>query len=106
MAGFWSEVTDNGTKRCALAPVTVTSVIDSVNKNCMGPLDAHHYLPKRNLPDEAKADPRNGVALCRFHHAQVENARNPCPRPPLLDDFLADHGLLESGRPDPKRKAA
>ena len=99
MAGFWAAVTDSGTKRCAL-------IDDGGGYRCAFTIDAHHYIPKQRLSDEAAVDPRNGVALCRFHHCDVEQKLIVCPRPPLLDDFLADHGLLPSGRPDPKREAA
>ena len=89
MATFWEQVTDHGTKRCALEGL----------RNCdywpTGTADAHHYLPKRNLTDEQAQDARVGVPLCRFHHAQVEAARVVCPRPPELDGFLTDFNLTE-----------
>ena len=102
MAEFWATVTENGTKPCEICG-------SSVWRGAVSPravVDAHHYIPKQRLPERAKADPRVGVPLCRGCHQQVEWKRIECPRPPELDAFLADHGLLESGRPDPKLRAA
>lgn len=99
MAGFWAAVMVRADGRCAL---------ERLGGCVFAPMDAHHFVLEQRLPTlEAKLDPRNGVALCRVHHDAVHSANGPaCPRPPLLDEFLADHGLLESGRPDPKREAA
>lgn len=95
MAEFWATVTENGTAPCEM------QYRDRLG--CMGRKEAHHFILKQRLPnDRAKADPRNGVCLCSYHHAQVTNARMICPRPPELGDFLAAHGLLESGRPKPE----
>ena len=91
---FWRTVTKDGRCVCALWDV-----------DCDGPLDAHHFFPKRRIDLQlggkfkpasirAKQDVRNGVPLCRFHHEQVEFGR-PCPRPELYGFFLADHGLVE-----------
>lgn len=100
MAEFWATVTENGVGPCVLAQPFGEGC-------CQGRAEAHHWVPKQRLQnDRQKADPRNGVCLCSFHHQQVEWRRVDCPRPPELDDFLADHGLLESGRPDPKLRAA
>ena len=98
MAGFWAAVTDGGRRPCAICRVWGWGVR----------MDAHHFVLEQRLPTvEAKLDPRNGVCLCRSCHDAVHSANPPvCPRPPLLDEFLADHGLLESGHPDPKREAA
>jgi hypothetical protein len=68
---------------------------------CSGRLESHHAYPKQRLKDNPQAytDPRCGVPLCLQHHQQVEWRRIPCPRPPYLDEFLADYGL-----PDPEQR--
>lgn len=92
--GFWRSVTRDGQAVCALWDL-----------DCDGPIDAHHFFPKRRIDLQlggkykprsilAKQDVRNGVPLCRHHHNEVENGR-PCPRPELYGFFLADHGLVE-----------
>lgn len=67
------------------------------SQECHGRLEAHHAYPKQRLKDNPAAyvDPRNGIALCRFHHQAVESRRVECPRPPEMDGFLADHRLVE-----------
>lgn len=72
----------------------------------------HHFIERGRLErhgasEAALTDERNGVCLCASPcHERVTNARIECPRPPLLDEFLDDWNLLESGRPDPRRKDA
>lgn len=95
MAEFWAAVTDEGRRPCAIC-----------GRTWVRPMDPHHYVRKERLPDSAKTDSRNGVCLCRHCHEAVEQRRIECPRPPLLDQFLEDHQLLESGRPVPKGRAA
>jgi hypothetical protein len=94
---FWRTVTNDGRGPCAMW--------DGL---CDGPMDAHHYFPKRRIDLQlggkhkpasiaAKQDVRNGVPLCRYHHDAVERGQ-PCPRPELLGFFLAEHGLHEHMR--------
>lgn len=95
---FWREVTSDGRALCALDMVSV----------CDGPLDAHHFIPKRRIKailgkdtpecQRALLDSRNGVALCRRHHDQVEAGRLKSPRPPQLPYFISDHGVSEYRR--------
>ena len=67
------------------------------SQECYGRLEAHHAYAKQHLKDkpDAYVDARNGVALCSFHHQAVEWRRVECPRPPEMDGFLAEHGLVE-----------
>lgn len=67
------------------------------SQQCYGRLEAHHAYPKQRLKDNPAAyvDARNGLALCQFHHQQVEWRRVDCPRPPEMGEFLAEHGLVE-----------
>jgi len=99
MAEFWAAVTENGTARCALAVIQADGLSD-----CAGRNTAHHWIKEQHLPTAAaKTDPRVGVPLCLEHHRDVHSAYPPVvPRPPLLDEFLADWNLLESGRPRPR----
>lgn len=98
MAEFWATVTHHGDAACAIC--------DRWGLHGWK-MDPHHFVPKQRLAtDAAKVDPRNGVCLCRDCHDDVEALRVECPRPPLLDEFLTDHGLLESGRLDPNREEA
>ena len=64
---------------------------------CQGRLWGHHFIPKQRYRDNpaATVDPRVGVPLCVAHHAAVEAGRAKCARPPELDEFLADFGLIE-----------
>ena len=102
MAEFRRVVTKDGTAGCALEVIQADGLSD-----CSGRIVAHHFILEQRLPLAAKVDPRVGVPLCWDHHSDVHSAYPPeVPRPPELDDFLKDHGLLESGRPDPKLRAA
>ena len=99
---FWREVTQDGRRPCALRGTRChrcegrgclrceqTGVI-----RCSHILDAHHFVPKRRLHTvAAKQDVRNGVPLCRDHHDLVEQGLVRCPRPPLLEFFLAEHDI-------------
>lgn len=96
---FWREVTQDGRRQCQLRNATP-------GFKCGGPLDAHHYIPKRRIDSKlggkyavgaiaAKIDSRNGIPLCRRHHDLVERGDIKSPRPPFLAYFLQDHGLTE-----------
>lgn len=85
--GFWRAVTNDGEGPCAMRHEGAYA------PECDGPMEAHHYLPKRMLDDDQAQDPRNGVALCRRHHDLVERAVLYAPRPPQYVQFLLQWGL-------------
>jgi len=111
---FWREVTNDGRKRCELAGTPCHRCQGEGCLRCEGTgtipcsnvIDAHHFVPKRRLrTPAAKTDVRNGVCLCRDHHDLVEQGILKSPRPPLLELFLAEHGvpdwLVPEGREGP-----
>ena len=65
---FWQRVTLGGTRLCAMRG----------RGGCDGRLDAHHLIRqqvlRRKAPEEARMDPRVGVALCDRHHTLVTRA--------------------------------
>ncbi len=69
---------------------------------CVGPLDAHHLIPKATLTKHGHAghadDPANGVTLCRQHHDWHHTRLWPLSWVELPDrakDFADALGLLE-----------
>ena len=65
-------------------------------------LDAHHVTPlqalkREGVPESAWYDPRNGMALCRYHHGRHESGMERVPRDLLTRDhweFAAEHDLV------------
>lgn len=69
---------------------------------CSGHVDAHHLIRqqvlRRKAPDEARMDPRIGVALCYRHHSLVTAAAARLRRdevPAQAWAFAADYGLRD-----------
>jgi hypothetical protein len=56
-------------------------------------LQAAHVIPKRDLIGEDRADGRNGLILCVFHHARHDHAVEKVPRrllPACVFEFARD----------------
>lgn len=68
---------------------------------CSGPLDPCHLIPaqalrKRGLSEAVAYDPRNGVAMCRAHHARSDSGKERVPAalvPLAARSFAREHGL-------------
>lgn len=68
-------------------------------------IDGHHIIGKQDLRhegllDEHEWDERNGVGLCRYHHARHEHWKERCPRellPVIVFEFATE---LDAPRSD------
>ena len=59
-------------------------------------LQAAHVIAKRALMGDDKADPRNGIVLCCFHHVRHDHHVERVPRellPAAAFAFVAESGL-------------
>ena len=108
-AAFRAAVLQAGCVMCA--------ELSAADRHDLGPatrtLDAHHVIREQTMRragvrDDAAWDPRAGVPVCRYHHAQHHAWRERIPRrllPTDTIDFLRGCGLgyyLDREYPNPQ----
>lgn len=92
-----SKVTAGGCVMCAAFPMSAGEVRERWGD--LAAIEAHHIVPQQDLKRwglHARLwDPRNGIALCRLHHARHELAYQRVPRallPAAAFEFAAEIG--------------
>lgn len=107
-----ARVKAGGCVMCAAYPMSAADVRERWSE--LAAIEAHHIVPKQDLKRwglHARLwDPRNGIALCRLHHARHELAYQRVPRrllPPAAWQFAAEIGaefVLDDGNVYPRQE--